>query len=222
MVLFYQGLEEMEVFGIYYGLQGYHTAVAALLAEVAQLVEDEGDAAGHAGGEVAAGFTQDHYTASGHVFAAVVAGALDHGQGAGVADGEALAGHTLQIHFAAGGAVEADVADHDVLLGDEAGGARRVNDHLAAGEALAHVVAGVAFELEGDALGQEGAEGLAGRAVELDVNGVFGEAGGAVAAGDLTRQDGADGAVDVANRHLQVDALLALDGRLGKLEQLPV
>src|SRR5262245_40096526 len=59
--------------------------------EVAGLVEDVGDAARHAGGEVAPGRADDQDDAAGHVFAAMVADALDHGDGTGIAHGEALA-----------------------------------------------------------------------------------------------------------------------------------
>ena len=44
---------------------------------------------------------------------------------------------------------------------------RRIDDELCAGKALADVVVGVAFEVEGHALGHEGAEALAGGAVEM-------------------------------------------------------
>jgi hypothetical protein len=46
--------------------------------EVAVLVEHIGDAARHAGREVAPGLAEHHDDAAGHVFAAVVAGAFDH------------------------------------------------------------------------------------------------------------------------------------------------
>ena len=44
---------------------------------------------------------------------------------------------------------------------------RRVDDDLAAGQALADVVVGVAFEGQGHAPRDEGAEALAGRALEV-------------------------------------------------------
>ena len=46
--------------------------------------------------------------------------ALDDRVDAAVADAEALAGHAADVRLAAGRAVEGDVADDDVLLGDEA------------------------------------------------------------------------------------------------------
>ena len=48
-------------------------------AEAAVLVEHVGDAAAHAGGEVAAGPAEHDDAAAGHVLAAVVADALDDG-----------------------------------------------------------------------------------------------------------------------------------------------
>jgi hypothetical protein len=47
--------------------------------EVAGLVEHVGDAAGHAGREVAARGAEDDHAAAGHVLAAVVAHGLDDG-----------------------------------------------------------------------------------------------------------------------------------------------
>ena len=78
-------------------------------------VVDIGDAARHAGGEIAPGLAQHDHHAAGHVFAAMVAGAFDHGDGAGVAHRETLARHALEIGFAGDGAVEHRVADDDVL-----------------------------------------------------------------------------------------------------------
>ena len=76
-----------------------HRHVAAGL-ERAVLVEHIGDAARHAGREVAAGAAEHDDSAAGHVFAAVVAGAFDDGDGAGIAHGKALAGDAAEIAFA--------------------------------------------------------------------------------------------------------------------------
>ena len=101
-----------------------HGEVAAPL-EVAVLVEHVGDAARHAGGEIAAGRAEHHHHAAGHVFAAMVAGAFDHGDGAGVAHGEALAGDAAEIALAGDGAVQHRVADDDRLLRHDARVCRR-------------------------------------------------------------------------------------------------
>ena len=84
-----------------------------------RLVEDVGDAAAHAGGEVSAAGAEHHDQAVRHVFAAVVANAFDHCGRAGVANREALAGDAVEERFAAGRAVEGDVADQDVFFGGE-------------------------------------------------------------------------------------------------------
>ena len=96
-----------------------HRHVAAL-GEIAGLVEHIGDAARHAGREVAAGLADDDDDAAGHVFAAMVADAFDDGDGAGIAHGEALAGDAAEIAFALGRAVEHGVADDDRLLRHDA------------------------------------------------------------------------------------------------------
>ena len=84
-------------------------------------VVDVGDAAGHAGREVAPGRAEDDGAAAGHVFEGVVADALDDGDGAGVADAEAFGGDASEEGLAGGGAVEGDVAEEDVVLGGEGG-----------------------------------------------------------------------------------------------------
>ena len=208
-----QAADCFNVFGVDERLQIDAGLVAAARGEVALIVVDVGDAAAHAGGEVAAGGTEDDDEAVGHVFAAVVAHAFDDGGCAGVADGEALAGDAVEEDFAAGCAVEDDVADEDAFLGQEAGGLGRIGDDAPAGEAFAEIVVGVAFKLERDAVGNECAEALAGRAVEVEVDGAVGQSGGAVAARDFAAQHGADGAVHVANGEAAGDGRLAIRAR---------
>ena len=87
-------------------------------AKRAVLVEDVGDAAAHAGGEVAPGRPEHDHAAAGHVLAAVVADALDDGVGARVAHREALAREAAEERAPRGRAVEDGVADDHVLLGD--------------------------------------------------------------------------------------------------------
>jgi hypothetical protein len=91
----------------------------AAAGERTTLVEYVGDAAAHAGGEVAAGLAQDHDPAAGHVLAAVVADPLDHRVGAGVAYGEPLAGLAAEERSAARRPVEDRVAGDHVVFGDE-------------------------------------------------------------------------------------------------------
>src|SRR5476649_399698 len=55
-----------------------HGKVAAAL-KSAILVDDVGDAARHAGGEIAPGAAEHRDHATRHVFAAMIAGAFDHG-----------------------------------------------------------------------------------------------------------------------------------------------
>ena len=97
-----------------------HHFGVAVLGEGAVGVVNPGDAAAHAGGEVAARLAQDEGAAAGHVLAAVVAHAFHHGGGAGVAHGEPLAGLPAHEQRAGGGPVQRHVADDDVLLGHEA------------------------------------------------------------------------------------------------------
>ena len=108
-----------DLFLVRHRLELDHRHVAAR-PEGAVLVEHIGDAARHAGREVAAGAAEHDHDAAGHVFAAVVAGALDHRDGAGVAHREALAGDAAEIAFARDRAVEHGVADDDQFLRHDA------------------------------------------------------------------------------------------------------
>src|SRR6516162_5556300 len=175
-----------------------HRQVAELC-EVAGLVQHIGDAAGHAGREVAPGLPEHHDDAAGHVFAAMIARALDDGDRAGVAHGETLAGDAAEIAFARDRAVQHGVADDDALFRHDAAVARRLDDDLAAREALADIVVGFAFEIEGDALRKPRAEGLARGALEADMDGVVRKPRMAIDLGDRARQHRACAAVGVVD-----------------------
>src|SRR3954452_12890004 len=88
-------------------------------AEGAVLVEDERQAAAHAGGEVAPGRAEHDDAPAGHVLAAMVADPLDEGVGARVAHREALAGAAAEERASGRRAVEHRVADDHVVLGRE-------------------------------------------------------------------------------------------------------
>ena len=89
--------------------------------------------------------------------------------------------------------------------------ARRIDDDAPARQALADVVVGVAFELERHALGEERAEALARRALELDVDRLVAQPGVAIALGDLARQHRAGRAVRVSDRQVEAHVLAALE-----------
>ena len=170
--------ERAQLFGfrrILDALDVHHLRVDAR-GELVVLVEHIGDAARHARGEVAARGAEHHDAAAGHVFAAMVAHGLDDGVHAGVAHGEAFARHAAHEHLALGRAVQRDVADDHVLLGRERGLRRREHGELAARQSLAEVVVGVALEREAHAVRHERAEALARRTLELDLDGVLGQA----------------------------------------------
>src|SRR5690606_37400338 len=130
-----------------------HAAVDAL-GHDALLFEHEGHPAAHAGGEVPAEPAEHHHHPAGHVLAAVIADGFHHRLGAAVAHGKALAGSARDVHRAAGRAVEHHVAGDHVLVRRKARAPRRIDDDVAAAQALAHVVVGLALELEGHALGE--------------------------------------------------------------------
>src|SRR6202023_845788 len=170
--------------------------------EIAGLVENVSHAARHAGGEIAPGLAEHHHDAAGHIFAAMIAGAFDHGDRAGVAHREALAGDAAEIALALDRAIHHGVADDDGFLRHDAGIARRLDDDAAAGQALADIVVAFAFEIEGDAARQPGAERLARSALEADVDGIVRQAGVTVDLRHRAGQHGAGAAVGVVDLHL--------------------
>ncbi len=99
---------------------------------------------------------------------------------------------------------------------------RRIDDQLAAGEPLADVIVGVAFELERHAARQERAETLPGRSGECEADGPRLQALGPVLARDLARQHRPHRAIHVANRQLEFDRSAVLDRLACMIDQLRV
>ncbi len=202
-------------------LEAHHRRVAALV-ERAVLVVDEGDAAAHAGGEIAAGAAEHDDRAAGHVLAAVIAGAFDDGRGAGIAHAKALAGDAAKIRLAGDRAVHHRIADDDVLVGLRRTLGIRIDDDAAARQALADVVVGRSLQLEADAAREECAEALAGGALERDMDRVLGQARMPVAPRDDAGQHRADRAVRVADLVLEAHRRLPLDRSRRSRDQLVV
>ena len=197
-----------------------HRRVAARR-ELAVLVVDVGDAAAHAGGEVAPGLAEDDDGAARHVFAAVVAGAFDDRRRARQAHREALARDAAQERLAAGRAVEHGVADDDVLRRVAAEVDARPDRETAARQSLAGVVVGVADQIDRDALGEERAEALPAGAFHLDEDGVVGQPS-RMAPDQLAREHRADRAIDVSDVLEQLHLLAALERRRALLDQAHV
>ena len=82
----------------------------------------------------------------------MVAHTFDDGDGAGVPDRETLARNAAEIAFAGDGAIKNRVADDDRFLRHEAHIGLRLDDELAAGQALADIVIGLAGEIERHAM----------------------------------------------------------------------
>jgi hypothetical protein len=116
-----------------------------------------------------------------------------------VADAEPFACHAVDVDFAAGGSVESDITDDDVFGSDKGRFGRGVEDNFTAAESFADVVVGIAFEFEGDSLGDKCAEAFSSTTLEVEMNGIFGESV-PMFFGDFVTEDVTDGAVDVADR----------------------
>ena len=92
----------------------------------------------------------------------MIADRFDNRSHAGIPDGETFARHAADVNFAAGRAVKGDIANDDVFLWLEGRALRRIDDNLAARQAFADVIVGVAFEAQRHTPRNEGTEALAG------------------------------------------------------------
>ena len=141
--------------------------------------------------------------AAGHVLAAVVADALDDGVRAGVAHGEALARQAAEERPAGGGAVQHGVADDHVLLGAESAPSRAgAPTTIAARQALAGVVVGLAAQRERHARAPARRRS-SGRPSPMNATSIVpsGRPSAPWRRAISPREEAADGAVDVADRH---------------------
>src|SRR5438105_8299847 len=198
-----------------------HGEVAARF-EATVLVEHIGDTAGHPGREIAAGLAEDHDDAAGHVLAAMVAGALDDGDSAGITHREALPGDAAEITFALDRAIEHRIADDDRFLRHNARVGGGADDDSAAGEALADVIVGVAFELERHAARKPRAEALAGSAGEFHVDGVGRESLVPIPFRNFAGEHRPRGSIGILDRGDDPDGSAMLERSLSLRDQLAV
>ena len=152
----------------------------------------------------------------------MIADTFDNGTSAAVANGEALAGDAAEIGLTARRAIERDVADDDVVLRRERCRTGRIDDQLASRQALADVVVRITLETHRHAPRHEGAKALASGASELDAHRVVRQAVAAVTLRELVAEHRADGAIDVADRNLNLDGLLTLESRRRERDELVV
>ena len=106
--------------------------------------------------------------------------------------------------------------------GRKSGAFRRIDDNPAAREPFADIVVGVAFERQRDAFGQECAEALAGGTGEMEPDGILRQSRGSGAPGNFSAQHGADRAMHVADRQLQLDGGSRFQGIARVVDQLVV
>ena len=104
----------------------------------------------HPGTEIGTDLADDYGDTAGHILAAVRSAALDHHLGTRVAHGKALAGPTSGKKIAVRRAIKHGVADNRVVARRNRRGHGRAHDDATPGQALAHVVIGIArnFQLE--------------------------------------------------------------------------
>src|ERR1017187_4365759 len=153
--------------------------IAAFLGEVSALVKNVGDTATHASGEISAAGPEHQNQALGHIFAAVVADSLDYRSRSGVANRKPLARDPIEKRFTTGCAVEGNITNQNIVLGGETGPSRRIGNQASAGQPLANIIIALAFECEGNSLGQKCAHALPRRSVEMNANRIVRQSMGA-------------------------------------------
>ena len=206
-------MELLAVGGLLDKVDLHHIHVAEIV-EVVVLVPDVGHTTTHTSGEVAACRTEDDDTATRHILTAVVSGALHDGDGTRVTHGEALTDLSVDVELAGSSTIQTRVAGDDVVLGVEVAADRGQDGDAATGETFTEVVIGLALEFKAHTVNEEGTEALAGRALELDVDRVVGQAFFAILRGDESAEHGTYCAVGVADGIVEVDLFLLLDGVL--------
>src|SRR5208283_1436017 len=137
-------VQRLDILGRRDGLEVHAFAIAQEGRKIAGIVEDIGDAAGHSRGKVPPRASQHHDQTLGHVLATVVADALNDRGGAGIAYRKALPGHAVEVRFTAGRAVQAYVADKNILLRGELGGPWWIENQFSARKSFADIVVGLA------------------------------------------------------------------------------
>src|SRR5581483_8951982 len=184
--------------------------LVAVTGKRAVFVENVRDTARHTRGKITTRLPEHDNTATGHVLTSVISDAFNHCPYAAVAHSEALSRHAANVSLTTGGAIESDVANDDVVLGNKSRTRRRVDNNLAARETFADVVVGVAFEFQKHAAGDERAEALSGRTLKTEMDRIFMQSFRTKAARDLTPENGAHDTVSVADRQCRFNLLLTL------------
>src|SRR5207248_8276007 len=128
-----------------------------------------------------------------------------------VAHRKALAGDAAEIAFALDRAIHHGIADDDGFFRNDAGIVWRLDDDAATGKALADIVVGLAFEIEGDAARQPRAERLARGALEVDLNSVVLQPGVAVDLRHRAGQHRAGGTVGIVDLDVDLDRGAAIE-----------
>ena len=175
------------------------------------LVPDIGHTTAHTGGEVSSCLTKHNHPTACHVLAAVVACAFQYRNGTRVPDTEAFTYLTIDIELTAGGAVKTRITCDDIVLSSEVSTCRRKNGNTSARESLGEVVVGFAFELEADAMFQEGTERLSCGTLELHVDGIVVQPSQSVFLGDDAREHGTHGAVGILDGIVEVHLFTLVD-----------
>ncbi|MNC28553.1 hypothetical protein D3C75_767650 [compost metagenome] len=149
----------------------------------------------------------------------MVAHAFNNYLRTGVAHGEPFTGDAADIRLTAGRSVKRRIPDNNVVLSSKGSLRRWLNNQLASGQPFTHIVIGVAFDRNCNALRYESAQTLSGRAGEVQTDRIIRQTCCPIFAGKLAAQNRADCAVDVRNRQRSFNRLAGFQCRCCQIQQ---
>src|SRR5216683_8250594 len=131
------------------------------------VVENIGQASGHARAEIDSRMAEHNHDAAGHVFTAMIANAFHHGQRSAVADGKPFAGRARDVEFTRGCAVKNGIAGENVSADCRLPAGADAD--RAAAQSLADIVVGGPRQMELKTADQKRAKTLPGRSFETEL-----------------------------------------------------
>ena len=176
-------------------------------------VQHVGKTTGHAGTEVESGATQHHHHATSHILATVIAHPFHHCASTRVTHRKPLASQTRGQQVTTSSTVQTGVTDDGGLMAGKDTAVRRIDDQLATGHPLAHIVIGVPFQIHMQTTGIPHPEALPRGSLQMQCYGGLLHAEVTVPPGNLAGEARADGAMDVSQLIVKTASIPVVDGR---------
>ena len=137
----------------------YHFFIGSCI-QIVVLIQHICDTAAHTCREVLACFSDNNYASAGHILTSVIADTLNDCNCTGVSDCKTLSCHTVDKCFSAGCTVKCYVTDDNVFILTIFDAFRRIYDQFSTGKSFSEVIIAVTFQLQCQAVRNEGSETL--------------------------------------------------------------